>query len=374
MMRTRMLHDPKTGKIWGTRARGNLVTVISGAPGKEKETEKPQADSYQTNRFLMKEEGARMRKGFVLTNADAKRGEPVMLRHLTQSYTGALAIAEYDGKLVVNAYNPDRDGDELWLIDRDAVGGAVSFVGKQSMVWTIKPSTAAAGYLLCVDHLIASWNPVDNKIEMLTNQRKTGSTFLDCAGAVATWCEKGEIIVRHLGEQRDLLRLPVKPELYGGHTPQLAGALSPDGSLLASCAHSGQILIHEIAGGTLKTTITGGFEMVDKLAFTPDGKTILAKEQYGRWTIHAFDVEKGAPVSGWPNLGDLGDSDFAIDGATNRLAYQEYGRAHIMDLTTFEEVLEFPIDQLVKRADLSWTADGLLAVHTDAGYVGLYAV
>jgi len=372
--RTRVFHDPATGKIWATRIDGLNAVLTSGAPGKAKEMVKPHADDLSLRRFLEKEEGSRLRKGMVLADPHATAGAPCMLRYLGRGYTGALAIAEFEESLLVNQYDDARQGDALWRVARDGSGESFAFVGQNSLVWKLMPVPERRKVLFRADHQIRAWDPTTNGIDALTPPNKTPASFLDCQGAVAAWHEEPELVVRDLAGEKDILRLKIEPERYAGHSPQLTGALSADGALLAHCAKAGHILVHDVTSGMLRSSIQGDFEMVNKLAFTADNRRVLVKEKYGRWRLMAFELASGEPVATWPNLNDLGDGDFALDTEHDRVACFSRGLAHVYELPTMRKHGEVRIDQVAKSAALAWTHDGLLAVRTDLGCVGLYRV
>jgi hypothetical protein len=261
-----------------------------------------------------------------------------------------------------------------WRIARDASAERLTFVGANTLVWKLIAVPKLNKALLRADHQIRAWEPVSNSITALTSQNKTPASFLDCQGTLAAWYEEPDLVVEDLATRRNLLRLKVEPELYAGHSPQLTGALSGDGSMLAHCAQAGKILVHDVASGTLRFTVSGDFKMVGKLAFTPDNRQLIVKERYGRWGLTAFELATGEPTAGWPDLNDLGESEFAIDNAYKRMAFFTRGRAHVYEWPTMRKHCELRIDQVARSAALAWTSDGLLAVRTDLGCVGLYRV
>ncbi len=374
MNRIRTFHDPETGKTWGTRIDGLNVILASGGLGKTKEVVKPQADEPAMRRILEKEEGVRLRKGMVLADPHAMAGSPCMLRHLGRVYTGALAIAEFDGGLLVNQFEDAGQGDALWRIARDGSAERLTFVGANTLAWKLIPVPTLNKVLFLADHQIRAWDPATNGVVELTRRNGMPVSFLDSQGTLAAWHEEPELVVRDLATEKDQFRLKVEPVLYSGHSPQLTGALSADGSMLAHCAQAGRILVHDVASGTIRFTISGGFEMVSKLVFTPDNRQLIVKELYGRWGLKAYDLATGEPATGWPDLNDLGDSEFAVDNARDRLAFFLHDRAHVYEWSTMRKHSELRIDQVVKSAALAWTHDGLLAVRTDLGCVGIYRV
>ena len=372
--RIRTFHDPATGKAWGTRVDGLNAILVSGVSSKTKEIVKPQTDEAAMQRFLEKEEGERLRKGMLLADPHAAPGAPCMLRHLGRGNTGALAITEFDGCLLVNQFDDAGRGDALLQIARDGVAQRLTFVGENTLVWKLIAVPKLNKVLFRADHQVRSWEPLSNSITALTQRNKTPASFLDCQGTLAAWHEEPELVVHDLATGRKLLRLKVEPELYSGHSPQLTGALSDDGSMLAHCAQAGKILVHDVASGTHRFTVSGAFEMVSKLAFTPDNRQLIVKERYGRWGLTAFELATGKPAVGWPDLNDLGESEFAIDNAHERLAFCTRGRAYVYEWPTMRKHCELRIDQVARSAALAWTSDGLLAVRTDLGCVGLYRV
>lgn len=361
--------DPK-GKLWGTRTTGNEVTVFSGAPGKEKETKKPQADDFSTRRFLDREEGARLRKGFVLRNPEAAPGEPSLLCHMGRDYTGALSVVECAEGLLTNCYN--GKADDLYLVRRDG-SKEVRASLQRGLIWSILPSSQAGEFLALVDHQVFSWRLADGGWNEMTRPNGRPASCLDVSRSRAVWYEEPNLVVYDLVTQSELSRQELAPELYSGHSPQMEAALSSDGKMLAYCAHSGQIELVEVASGASYRSITGNFAMVTKLIFSRDGKSLFVKEQYGRWTLLAFEVETGQPIKKWPACGDLGTGDVALSASGRYLAMGAYSRLEVLDLTSGEKQT-IMIDQVAKRFQFVWTADDQVAVRTDAGCLGLYRI
>lgn len=208
MDRIRTFHDPATGKTWATRVDGLNVVLISGAPGKTKEIVKPQADDASMQRFLEKEEGSRLRKGMVLADPHAVAGAACMLRHLGRGYTGALAMAEFEGGLLVNQYDDARQGDVLWRIARDGSSEPLAFVGANSLAWKLIPVPELQSVLFRADHQVRAWNPKTNSIDVLTQSNKMYKARRDLTDTVRSG-RKGPLHFQRKGRQATLQRHPL---------------------------------------------------------------------------------------------------------------------------------------------------------------------
>ncbi len=367
--RQRQFQDPQSGKLWGTFFDGSTVQVVSGAPGKERTVEKPQSDPFSAFRFLDKEEGARLRKGFMLRNPEAGPGEPRLLRHLGRGYTGALVVAERQGKLISNLFDEATGSDGLWVVNSQGEGEAVLSPG--GLVWEM--GRGKASVLLLIDHQVKAWNLSTSDLSELTPRPRHPVSFLSCSGSLAAWYDEPEVVVRDLAAGRDLLRVKVEPELVSGHSLQLSGALSPSGDRLAFSAGQGVVELYDVRSGHWLRTICADFAMTERMAFSSDDQRLLAKEKYGRWRLLDFDLEAGVLRDTFAGLGDLGNGDFALDAHGERVAVVSGSRLRMVGLDG-SPLLEFRLDQTVKRAALAWTGDGHLAVRTDLGLLGVYAV
>jgi hypothetical protein len=125
--------------------------------------------------------------------------------------------------------------------------------------------------------------------------------------------------------------------------------LSPDGTVLAYCSRAGEVTIRGVADGRVRHTWTGDFAMVSKLAFTPDGRRLIACEQYGRWRRHCFDLADGAHHADWLAPWDSIHSDLAIDPKGRRMAIAHRVEVRVLDLATMQCLLCFPVEHAVRR-------------------------
>jgi hypothetical protein len=381
MTRTRVLQDP-AGKTWATRCDGPTVTVRAGVPGKEKESEKSHADAGAAIAHAQKEEWSRLKKGFVLATPEARAGEPRMHRYLGKGYTGAMPIADFNGRLLCSRnlasdVHPQAAGrDQLVVIDAQAQETDAFEAPENTMIWNAQPAPALDRLLMRADHGVRAWSPATRSFETVAADNRSPASFLSVAGTRAAWFAQPELVVRDLSLPaggNDLLRHEAQPQLHGGHTPQMEGALSPQG-VLAFCVQAGEVQFLDVAGGTARPSWKGDFEMIVKLCFTPDGRWLLAKEQYGRWGLHCFDMETAAPRADWPALGDLANSDFALDPSGERLAVAHRGHIEVFEFATMKSLLRFAVDHVIKRCTIAWIGNDAIGVRTDYGCASLYAV
>jgi hypothetical protein len=369
MPRARALYDPATGKTWATRLDGAGTEVRQGPPGRERTTARDHDDAEAARRWAMREEWSRLRKGMALLDPGAAPGEPRLHRHLGGPYTGALAIAPYgDGGFVCNRC---VEGDEMVRVGPDAgLAVGLAMTGER-LVWRAAPVPGDGVVLLQVDGGVVRWRPGDDTAEeVIAYHHNPG--FLAVGGGRLAGYDGAAAVVLDLGGGGEVLRVPVRPELHGGHSLQMEGALSGDGRLLALCARPGEIAILEVASGRALTTLRGDFAMVRQMDFLPDGRRLLITETYGRWSLHCLDIETGRPDPGWTELRiDMGA--VALSPSGDRVAVSRRDRASIHDLDAGGPPRGFVLEHMVKLCAMAWLADDALAVRTDLSCASIYA-
>ena len=369
MNRTRRLIDPATGKTWSTRCDGELVIVSNGLPGKEKHADKPKADADTARAWAEQEEWARLKKGMVLATPDAAPGNPRMHRYIGGAYTGALSIADVGGRILCCR---SGDSEHLIFVDANGVVSAPMDLPPNRLAWELIDLPAVERVLVLADDQVIAWSAQAQAFEPLTQSKMMPGRFLDAAGTRMAWYDAPDVVVKDLATGAELLRAPMEAQMYQGSV-QMAGALSPDGATLACCAVEGEIQLIDVATGASRTW-RGDFTQIDKLRFSGDGRWLLAKGRYAGWGLHCYDLAADAPRAGWPDLGDLGNSDFAIDPSGARLAIAQRYTLTVHDLATMAVQLTCRIEHVVRRADLAWIGSDTVAARTDYACVSMYAV
>lgn len=372
MQRSRTLVEPATGKSWSTGCDGPRVRVRTGPAGKEKESEKPQVDVAAALAWAQKEEWARLKKGWVLVDTDAPVGAPRMHFFVGGGYTGALLAADVHGKLLSN--RSGESGDTLLLLTRQAEVQVEAPCPAGHLVWQARHASAVDRVLLLIDHSLQAWSPDRADVfEALMPAGRLPASFLDVAGSRVAGFAAPHLVVQDLTTRQTLLQIPVEPEYYGGHSPQMAGALS-DRGVLAYCAKPGELRVLDVTTRTEIAHYQGDFQLLGKMRFSADGRWLFAMESYGGWALWCWDTASWTPRADWPASGDLANGDFALDATGRRLAIAHRGHVDVVDVATTTRLLRFPVEHVVKRFAVTWVGTDTIGVRTDQGCASLYAV
>lgn len=378
MLRQRKLHDPVSAKTWETVGDGNQVHILSGKPGKQKRDTKRFETDDDARKWAEKQEWARLKKGFVLVDAQARPGEPSLLCYLGGAYTGAMTITRTDELILCNRYLDDAsqgcEGDELIFIDAKAGICARQNLSSMGLLWEVRATSRQGQKVLRMDTGIFTRTIDDSMPTLISERTETAPGFFSIAGTLTAWHAAGTLEARDLSSGQTLLRQPLTATMHGGHTPQMAGALSPDGRRLAVCSVPGEIQYLDVLSGEVAARHQGDFEMIAKMHWTADGRWIIALETYGKWRLMCFDAASGEPRPDWTLQDDMSRSDFAISTDGSQLAITHRGHISIYDLSDMKIRRHFRFDHVVRSASVAWTASNAVSVRTDYGCVGTYIV
>jgi len=372
-MRVRELKDPQTGKTWGTRCDHAKVIIRAGMPGKEKDSVKPQNSAEEAIAWAEKEEWGRLKKGFILEDPEAKPGAPRMHRYRGLRYTGALPILDVEGRLLCNSYDDTRPGDKLFLLDEYGVLSSLPEFPRNRLAWKACYLPSLNRLLVRADHQVLSWMSGEVGFQELSSPNRHPVSCLDTVGTRAVWYAEPDLVVTDLATGRTLLRQRLEFETYGGHSPQMEAALSPDGATVACCSHTGEIAFWDVATGQTRATLSGGFKMVIGLTYTPDGRFLIVSEQYGESRNLCFDLSTMAPRPGWIASKNGGTISLALSPDGTRMAMVQGRNIEVFDFATLKSQLCFRVEHMVKRCTIAWVGRWL-GVQTDYGCASLYAL
>lgn len=371
--RERELRDQATGKNWSTRCDDASVLVRTGFPGKEKETLKSKESPDTALAWAEKEEWSRLKKGFILDQPHARPGEPRMHRFRVSGFTGALAIEDVAGKLLCNAYDSSRPGDQIFLLDESATKTLLPAFPANRIAWKACYMANLDRLLVKADHQVVSYKRDESSVDILCAPNRHPVSCLHTSGTRAVWYEEPDLVVRDLDTGATLMRLAVPFEMHGNHSPQMEAALSPDGTTVACCAQAGKIEFFDVATGQVRDTVNGTFAMLVGMTFTPDGAYLILIEQYGNWETLCVDLSTMAMRQGWPRLQNSGKDSVALSADGARMAIVQGRYIEIVDFHTLRVLLRFRVDHMIKRSSIAWVGKWL-GVQTDYGCASLYAL
>ncbi len=382
MTRERRLHDA-SGKVWSTRCEGCTVTVVAGAPGKEKTTAKEHKDAEAALSWARKEEWARLKKGHVLANPEAAASEPRLHVYLGGGYTGGLFVAALGRHLVLHRQQAGAPRgvagpDELVVLAPD--GALVQRVAgpPKRLFWSAVHLPAIDRVVLRADHEMLAWKPGSDAFDASMPLGASSTRYLAAGGTCAAWYAEPAIVVRDLARDAEVLRYA--PELASGVGPrEIVGALSADASLLAVGLREGEVELIEVATGQRRSTWSSGFNEIAELSFSADGRWLVARGTAGHWTLRCLDLTTGASRPDWPAVSapwkdERACDAFALEPGGGRMAMAKGERVDVVDLATMKRELRFAADHVVRRAALGWVGDDALAVRTDYGCASIYAL
>lgn len=363
------LIDRGTAKTWSIRRSGTEV-FKSNAGGKERMKSFESAD--EAAKHVEKEVWSRLKKGFVLSHPEAGPGQPVMHRYVGGGYTGFMPLAPIDGgnKVYVSNVINQFEKEEIRLLDAHGDMRTVIELPGGSMIYEMMYVPERAELLINRDHRIYALSLNDNRIHPLTRSPAVPASTLSVSGKTAVWYNDSRLVVSSLDTGEAVYTERVNPELYRGHSTQLSAALSLDGSLLAYCVQSGEIVLCDLKTNQLRVMAKKTPSLTSRLCFAPGNRYLFALEKFGDWNLQVYDLAVLELDETWPLEGV---KQFAIHEDKQLLAVYRYGKIRLIDLTAKRQMFEFPVEHFVKTCSLAFTRD-YLAVYTDYGCASLYAL
>lgn len=356
------------------------MTVVAGAPGKEKTTTKEHKDAAAALLWARKEEWARLKKGHVLVDPMAATGEPRMQVYLGGGYTGGLIVAAVGARLVCQRQQAGQPRgvagpDELVVLAPD--GTIVQRVPgpPKRLFWNAVHLPAIDRVVLRADHEMLAWKPGSAAFDP-SSPPEAGSRYVAAGGACVAWLVESSVVVRDLARGLEVLRYPLERP---SSPRDVVGALSADASLLAICHPEGEVEVLETVTGQQRALWSSGFREIAELSFSADGRWLVARGTAGHWTLRCLDLTTGASRPDWvevsaPWKDDRACDAFALEPAGARMAMAKGERVDVVDLTTMKRELRFAVDHVVRRAALGWIGHDALAVRTDYGCASIYAL
>jgi hypothetical protein len=332
-MRIRQLVDGR-GQVYETRQEGCDVTVLSA----RKTTTRSFGSEREALAFCEKEELSRLRKGFV------GRQDGFAL-HLGKGYTGAMVAHFHGDRLWTNQFSDCSKSDELLSFDWQ--GNLLERRVMPGLVWEL--ASLGSELVVRVNHSVRIGERIFH------GENRCPASFLSAAaGRLAFYAEPEVIVLEAAG--REIFRRPCQPEMYSGHSLQLAGCLSADGRRLALCHRLGRVEVFDLLSGEPRSYSIPEC-LVQSLAFC--GEQLLLGAIY-RWEVGALDLASGSYRT---LLASQRAGDMLV--RHNEIWIPEGPR--LLRLNLSGEILEERrLDYVVKRARVGIGEPGI-AVRTDTG-------
>jgi WD40 repeat protein len=359
----KVLVNTETGKTWQIRQDGKyLYTANNG--GKEKETAFVSAD--EATKKAEKDIWAKLKADFVFRDENAKIGNPSMLRYIKNGgYTGFMPVcADEKNDDFFILVNNDFETETLLKISENGTREEVK-------TFPVKGLTFFMQYLdgnifMNTGHKIVFFDLSSGTVEKHSKMGESPTSVLDISGKRAVWYDEKKLTVFDFAVNKKIFEKEVKPEMYSGHTPQLSAAVY--GDWLAFCSQSEKIVLLNIANGEEKIISKPTNALTYKMHFSADGKFLYTLEQYGRWSLAAYNTENLMQV--WEEK-DAKTVCFDNESKNFAVLKMYCNEIAVYDANTQKEALTFKGEYIVKNAFMAFTKN-CLAVYSDYGCLGLY--
>jgi hypothetical protein len=361
----KLLKNLETGKTWQIRQDGKCL-YMSGNGGKEKETTFASAD--ESAKKAEKDIWAKLKAGFVFINENAKTGTPVMLRYIKNGgYNGAMPVcADEKSNGFFILINNNFETETILKIAEDSTAGEIKILPLPNPGMTFFMRYFDNRIFMNTECEIVSLNLSNGTVQKHSKNGENRIWILDFFDQRAVWYDEDKLTVFDFETNKKIFEKAVQPAMYNGHSPQLSAAVC--GDRLAFCSHPEKIVLLNIATGEEKIIAKPTDALTEEMFFSADGKFLYTLEQYGRWSLAAYDTEK--LTQAWEHK-DVKSAAFDRSKARFAILKMFCGEIEIYDARTQQKQTAFKGEYIVKNADMAFTQN-CLAVYTDYGCLGLY--
>ncbi len=158
---------------------------------------------------------------------------------------------------------------------------------------------------------------------------------------IASVCRNGKVKVWDAQSGTEMMTLTTDESLSGFLPPvwiQGQVAFSPDGKKIVAPSQYGTIKVWDANSGTSLMTLTGHKRRIKAFAFTPDGKRLVSS--CGFSTLRVWDMSTGRQIRllEGGHQGSIGDVDISPDG-TRLVSASQDGTAKVWDMATGAELM-----------------------------------
>ena len=377
-IKSHALSESLTGKICLlTLTANNTLIVETGKPGKTKTTEKQFADKAEAAKQFTKKEWELLKKGFVFTNKTATAGQPLLHYFVGGGYTGALAFQPTpDGVFIYKNgwYNSATDQQDFLVLLSESGELKQTIELPTILAWDIQYQQPDNSLLLDLDHHIYRYDIETNVFTLLAKMHRTAASFITVSASKTAYASGDTFyIVDNLNEI--VLQQHYTTQIVRGNIPFCA-AISSDGAVLAFHNTPGKIQLISTTNGQLLHTISGDFDIIQKLHFTDHDKLLVVMEYYMRSGLRYFDINTcdeqfytALAIPGYTK--DI--NEFCFNHNNTILVQIQRTTAYIFDFNAKKVIQKIELEHAVKTVAAKFVG-GQLGIRTDYGCFSLYAV
>lgn len=376
-MKTANLFEIGSDKSYIITLSGKKIITENINKEKSKTTEKEFPTQDEADSQYEKKRWELLKKNYIEKNETRKQGTPTLHYLAGQGYTGCLSFVNTPEGIFVYKhgwYNTATDQkDFLLLIDKQ--GNLKETIELPKVLpWDIRYCPNDNTLLMDVDHYIYKYSLRDKKFTRLISSFNRTASFISVSDNNIAYGSHPKMYVRN--DSNDIIfEKDFEVEIIKGSIAFCAG-LSKNGKILVFHNKEGEIELTDIQTGKLIRTIKGEFRMIDQMQFVDNDSTLVIREQYGKWCLHFFDVDKGAELA-YPELSVPEYSptifSFCFNEDESILVQLHLTNAYVFDYANKKLLYSFPIEHCVKKAEAKFI-DNQLGVRTDYGCFSLYNI
>lgn len=376
-MKTANLFDDQNDKSSVITLSDNKVITETINKGKSRLTEKEFSDAEEASKQYEKKRWELLKKGFTERNEANEPGTPSLHYLAGLGYTGCLSFEDTPDGIFVYKHGwfktANDQKDFILLIDRE--GNLKETIELPKVLpWDIRYNKSNNSLLMDIDHYIYSYDLADKQFVQHTSTINRPASFISVSDSNIAYGTHPKLFIRN-NSDNSILEKDFDVEVIKGSIPFCAG-LSKDGKMLAFHNKEGEIQLIDTQTYQLIKTIQGEFRMIVQIQFVDNDKTLVIREQYGKWSLHYFDVEKGMELF-YPGL-DVNEYSptifsFCFNADETILVQLHRTRAHVFDYKNKKFMYSFSLEHCVKKAEARFVGEQL-GVRTDYGCFSLYNI
>ncbi|CAI8427707.1 MAG: Uncharacterised protein [Polaribacter sejongensis] len=369
------LINSDSGKIMILTLNGKNLISETRKKEKTRTTTKEFSSNEDALKNFNKKEWEALKKGFILTNANVKLGQPTLHKFIGGGYTGCLSFEQTPNGICIYK----NDGQEERLIDKlmfiDNLGVLLKQIElPQPLAWNIQYRIETNSLLLDIDHFIYEFDIENNRFSNLGNKKSSVDSFVSVGKDRTAFACLGKLsIVDDLNTI--IWSSNYDKQTIKGNTP-FCGQLSRDGKLLAFHNKAGEIQIIDAISGKLLNKIIGDFLMIFQMEFTENNQALVIREHYGTWGIRYFELSNYKEIK--IDSLEIPEytkevSAFCLNQDQSKLVLVQRTTAYVFDFNTKNILHSFKIEHVVKTCNIKFVGEKL-GVRTDYGCFSLYNV